>query len=181
MAQIIYVYDSACIAPEDVPRSIPALLDWVKRNPGRLAHPTVRNFLSSTFLKQALYERAPGSTVLQQPAAGANFAPVTARFWAWYDELKPLLWRGGKEFPESGPVMRQLLNDGELDMMISFNPGEAAVSIANNLLPDSARVFVMVRGTIGNTSFVATPYNAAQGRRALAPCSAAPVRLRRVC
>ncbi len=41
MAQIVYVYDSATV--KDPPRSIPAMLDWVRANPGRLTHPTVRN------------------------------------------------------------------------------------------------------------------------------------------
>src|SRR5262249_51188234 len=143
MAQIVFVYDSARLKPADVPRSMPALLAWAERNPGRLTHPTVRNFLGSTFLKQALYELAPNPGVLQQPATDETFNAVTAPLWAWYDKLKPSLWHGGQTFPDSGPATRQLLNDGEIDMMISFNPAEAAVSIANGLLSDTARVFVM--------------------------------------
>lgn len=167
MAQIVYVHDSARLKPAEVPRSIPALLAWAERNPGRLTHPSVRNFLGSTFLKQALYELTPDPGVLQQPATDANFAAVTAPLWIWYDKLKPHLWRGGQAFPENGPATRQLLNDGEIDLMISFNPAEAAVSIINGLLPDTARVYVMRRGTIGNTSFVAIPYNAANKEGAM--------------
>ncbi len=167
LARIVYVYDSARTKPEDAPRSIPAMLDWAKRNPGRLTHPNVRNFLGSTFLKQALYELAPDPAVLQQPATDETFGPVTAGLWAWYDALRPHLWRGGREFPETGPAQRQLLNDGEIDLMISFNPAEAAVSIGAGLLPDTARVFTLERGTIGNTSFVAIPYNAANKEGAM--------------
>jgi putative thiamine transport system substrate-binding protein len=165
LAQIVYVYDSA--RTKDLPRSIPALLDWAKRNPGRLTHPTVRNFLGATFLKQALYELAPDPAVLQRPADDATFATVTSPLWAWYDQLKPLLWRGGKEFPESGPAARALLNDGDIDLSISFNPAEAAVSAASGLLPETARVYTMDHGTIGNTSFVAIPYNAAHKEAAM--------------
>ncbi len=167
LAQIVYVYDSKRTKSSDVPRSIPAMLDWARKNPGRLTHPNVRNFLGSTFLKQALYELASDPTVLKEAATDENFRPVTAKLWAWYDELKPLLWRQGKEFPESGPAQRQLLNDGDIDLSISFNPSEAAVSIANGLLPETARVYVLDRGTIGNTSFVAIPYNAANKEGAL--------------
>jgi len=77
------------------------------------------------------------------------------------------LWGAGKEFPESGPAQRQLLNDGEIDMLIAFNPSEAATAIANKLLPPTARVFGMANGTIGNTSFVAIPYNAAHKEGAM--------------
>jgi putative thiamine transport system substrate-binding protein len=164
-AQIVFVYDAKRVA--DAPRSVPALLAWVKRNPGRTTHPNVHNFLGSTFLKQALYEFAPDAAVLQRPATDANFAAATAPLWTWYDELRPLLWRQGKQFPENGPAQRQLLNDGEIDLMVSFNPAEAAVAQASGQLPDSARTAVFDRGTIGNTSFVAIPYNAANKEAAM--------------
>src|SRR5262245_21668873 len=167
MAQIVYVYDLARTPRESLPRSIPAMLDWARRHPGRLTHPNVRNFLGSTFLKQALYELAPDPAVLQSPADDAGFATVTAPLWTWYDALRGHLWRQGREFPDTGPAQRQLLNDGEIDLAISFNPAEAAVASANRLLPDSARVHVLDRGTIGNTSFVAIPYNAANKEGAM--------------
>lgn len=161
MAQIVFVYDSARLRDASaLPRSAPALLDWAKAHPGRLTHPNVRNFLGSTFLKQALYELVADAAVLQQPATDANFAPVTAPLWAWYDALRPHLWRQGRQFPDTGPAQRQLMNDGEIDIMISFNPSEAAVAITNGLLPASVRTFAFTRGTIGNTSFVAIPFNA---------------------
>ena len=43
-----------------------AMRDWARRNPGRLTHPNVRNFLGATFLKQALYELVPDAGVLTQ-------------------------------------------------------------------------------------------------------------------
>ena len=59
------------------------------------------------------------------------------------------------------------MNDGEIDVMISFNPAEAAVAINAGQLPDTMRTFVFTRGTIGNTSFVAIPYNAANKEGAM--------------
>lgn len=159
MAQIVFVCDLARVpAP---PRSMVDLVDWARRHPGRVTHPSVRNFLGATFFKQALYELAPDPSVLQRPATDESFAAVTAPLWAWYAQLRPLLWRRGTQFPETGPAQRQLLNDGEIDLMISFNPSEAAVAINAGLLPDTVRTVVFARGTIGNTSFVAIPYNAA--------------------
>ena len=105
--------------------------------------------------------------MLQRPATDENFAAVTAPLWTWYDALRPVLWRQGRQFPENGPAQRQLMNDGEIDMMISFNPSEAAVSINAGLLPDTVRTFVFAKGTIGNTSFVAIPYNAANKEGAM--------------
>lgn len=168
MAQIVFVYDSARIRnPAEVPRSAPALLDWARRHPGRLTHPNVSNFLGVTFLKQALYELVPDVAVLQQPATDANFDRVTARLWPWYDQLRPTLWRKGQQFPENGPAQRQLLNDGEIDIAISFDPNDAAVSVLAGLLPATVRTFTFSKGTIGNTSFVAIPYNAKNREGAL--------------
>ncbi len=168
LAQIVFVYDSARIKdPAEVPRSAAELLDWSRKHPGRLTHPKVTNFLGSTFLKQALYELAPDAGVLQQPATDDNFASVTAPLWAWYDQLRPTLWRRGMQFPENGPAQRQLLNDGEIDITLSFNPAEAAVSVVGGQLPSTVRTFTMRKGTIGNTSFVAIPYNAAHKEAAL--------------
>jgi putative thiamine transport system substrate-binding protein len=52
-------------------------------------------------------------------------------------------------------------------MMISFNPAEAAVAQSAGQLPESARAIVFDGGTIGNTSFVAIPYNAAHKEAAM--------------
>jgi putative thiamine transport system substrate-binding protein len=46
-------------------------------------------------------------------------------------------------------------------------PSEAAVSVQSGLLPDSVRTFTLANGTIGNTSFVAIPYNASAKEGAL--------------
>jgi putative thiamine transport system substrate-binding protein len=166
MAQVVYAYDAARLqAP---PRSISAMLAWARRNPGRITHPRIRNFLGSTFLKQALYELVDDPQILLAPATDAGFARAAAPLWRWYDELKPLMWRKGEQFPETGPAMRQLLADGEIDIMISFNPNEATTAIGKGILPATVRTFVLEQGTIGNCSFVAIPYNAAHVEGAMA-------------
>ena len=167
LARLVFMYDSARLRSAELPRSAPDLLAFARQHAGRVTHPTVRNFLGATFLKQALYDLVPDPAVLQEPATDATFGAVTAPLWAWYDRLRPMLWREGREFPESGPAQRQLMNDGAIDIHMSFDPAEAAVSIASQLLPPSVRVFVMARGTIGNTSFVAIPYNAAHKEAAM--------------
>ncbi len=165
MAQINFIHDGARLPMP--PQSIPAMLDYSKANPGRLTHPNVRNFLGVTFLKQALYELVPDPAVLQAPATDASFAPTVAPLWPWYDALKPTLWRNGKNYPETGPAQRSLMNDGEIDLMISFSTSEAATAIAAGTLPPTTRAYILARGTIGNCSFVAIPANAAHRDAAL--------------
>jgi putative thiamine transport system substrate-binding protein len=161
MAQLVFVYDSQRIREgKEVPHSATELLAWAQRHPGRLTHPNATNFLGATFLKQALLDLTDDAAVLQRPATDENFTRVTAPLWSWYDQLRPHLWRRGQQFPENGSAQRQLLNDGEIDITLSFSPAEAAVSLRAGLLPASVRTFTFAKGTVGNTSFVAIPFNA---------------------
>ena len=158
MAQFVFVYDSALL-PQP-PKTIGGLLDWARQHPGRFTYPQPPDFIGLTFLKQVLVDSVADKSVLQQPASDVNFDSVTAPLWKYMDELRPLLWRQGRAYPKSGPDQRQLLGDGEIDIALSFSPMEAATAISQGLLPATARVYVLDGGTIGNTNFVAIPFNA---------------------
>ena len=156
MAQLVFVHDEAR-APEP-PKGAAALLRWAEQNPGRFTYPQPPDFLGTTFLKQMLMEMVHDPAVLQGPV-GESYADATAILWDFLEQLTPLLWREGRAYPESGPRMLQLINDGETDLAFSFSPGEATAAIANFELPESVRTYVLDRGTLGNASFVAIPYN----------------------
>jgi len=166
MAKLNFIYDSARV--NETPGSIPALLDWAKAHPGRFTYPTPPDFIGTTFLKQVLIELAPDPAFLQVPVESDSQVEQVARpLWEFLDALHPHLWRGGETFPASGPAQRQLLDDGEVDITLSFYPSEASSAIANGLLPETARTFVLDKGIIGNTHFVAIPFNASAVEGAL--------------
>ena len=158
LARVVFYHDSAR-APEP-PRTIPALLGWAEANPGRFTYPQPPDFLGSTFLKQALLGLVDDAAPLYAPVEEADYEAVTAPLWAHLDALTPNLWRGGRAYPQSGPAQRQLMADGEIDLAISFSPGEAQAAIAAFELPDTVRTYVLDGGTIGNASFLAIPVNA---------------------
>jgi putative thiamine transport system substrate-binding protein len=143
-----------------MPRTTDALLAWAKANPGRFTYPAPPDFTGSSFLKQVLIERTADPAALARPVDEARFQKVTAPLWAWLDEIRPVLWRGGRDHPRSYPQMRQMLADGELGIVFAFNPAEASAAIAVGELPDTVRSFVFSGGTIGNTHYVAIPFNA---------------------
>ncbi len=157
MAQVVFIHDEARL-PEP-PRSMPALLEWAKANPGRFTFPQPPDFLGSTFLKQALIDLNGDDPALSGPVEEADYAAATEALWSFIDALTPNLWRQGRAYPQTGPRQLQLIADGEVDLAISFSPGEASAAIANNELPPTARTYVLDGGTIGNASFVAIPYN----------------------
>jgi putative thiamine transport system substrate-binding protein len=158
-AKINFIYDSARVGTP--PRTMAAFLDWAEAHPGRFTYPAPPDFIGSTFLKQIVIETTPDPGLLQSPVPDETaFQAATAPLWDYLDRLHPHLWRGGENFPATGTAQRQLLDDGEVDITISFYPSEASSLIAQGLLPDTARVFVLDGGTIGNVHFVAIPYNA---------------------
>jgi putative thiamine transport system substrate-binding protein len=165
MAQIVFLYDTARVAQP--PRDMAQFLAWATAHPGRFTYPAPPDFTGSTFLKQALHGLVADQGALQQPASDDNFAAVTGPLWQWLDRLHPQLWRGGRTFPQSDQAQRQLLDDGEIDISLSFNPGEASSAIAQGLLPATVRTYVLDGGTIGNTHFVAIPFNASAKEAAM--------------
>ena len=165
MFQMVFEHDSA-LTPEP-PLSLAALRAWIAENPGRFTYPQPPDFLGTSFLKQALYGVLDDASVLQGPADAVDYDAVTQPLWDFLDEIHPNLWRGGRAFPANEPALSALLADGEVDIAFTFNPGRASAAIADGDLPESVRTFVFDGGTIGNSSFLSIPYNAANLEGAL--------------
>jgi putative thiamine transport system substrate-binding protein len=160
MAKLVFFYDSARTKAENLPQSSAALLDYAKAHPGRFTYPQVPDFTGSSFLKQVLLEQVEDRAALAKPADDATFAATTAPLFAYLDALHPLLWRQGRAFPQNYAAMKQLLADNEVDIIFAFNPSEAQNAISAGELPDTVRSFAFPAGTLGNTHFVAVPFNA---------------------
>jgi putative thiamine transport system substrate-binding protein len=157
MAQLTFYADSLRV-PQP-PRNLAAWLEFAQRNPGRTSYPKPPNFHGTTFLKQWLIEASVERRPFYAPLVADNFAAATAPLWRSLDALHPHLWRRGQQFPASNTVMRQMLADGELLINLSFNPFEAASEIAAKRLPATVQSWQPSGGSIGNTHFVAIPFN----------------------
>ena len=159
-AQLVFIHDMATL-PEP-PRSAGQLLAFVQDEDGRFAYPAPPAFHGTTFLKQLLIELVEERHVdaLVLPAEASDVEAVTAPLWDYLDALHPHLRGEGRTWPANGEATRQLLDDGELDIALSFNPNEASAAVRDGQLPDSVRTYVFDGGTIGNTHFVTIPWNA---------------------
>lgn len=165
MAQLVFMADQERV--DTFPRTLTALRDWIKANPGRFSYPQPPDFVGSTFLKQALYDVVANPDSLGRPAEGAEAVAAIETLMQWLDGIHGDLWRKGKAFPKNYSALIGLLADGEIDIAFAFNPGAASNAIANGELPESVRSFVFDGGTIGNTHFVAIPFNASAKAGAL--------------
>jgi putative thiamine transport system substrate-binding protein len=159
MAKFVLFHDTARV-PEP-PASLDALLAWAEANPGRFTFPAPPDFIGSTFLKHVLYAAVADPARLQQPVTAEAFDALTAGVWELLDRASPHLWRSGQVYPATGQALHQLLDDGEVDFSMAFNPAEASSLILEGRLPKTVRSFVFADGTIANTHFVAIPFNAA--------------------
>ena len=158
MAQLTFFADSKKVPTP--PKSMLALLDFAKANPGRVTYPRPPNFHGMTFIKQALVDVNVDRTALYKPVTPEALAKAGAPLWAYLDALHPHLWRAGKQFVQNAAAMRQMMSDGELMLAFTFNPNEAANEIAAKRLVDSVVSYQFTNGTIGNTHFLAIPFNA---------------------
>jgi len=156
-AQLVFMHDLETL--EAPPKSVEQLLSFVQEG-GRFAYPAPPAFHGTTMVKQMLYELTDQRDALTKPVDDADFESVTAPLWAYLDKLHPNLWGKGKSWPPSAETTRQMLDDGELDIGLSFNPNEASAAVKDGQLPESIRTYVFDQGTIGNTHFVTIPYNA---------------------
>ncbi len=158
MAQLTFFADAQRLPKP--PQNMAELLALARSQPGRITYPRPPNFHGTTFVKQALIEHAPDVKALAQPVTPAALAAQAGPLWRFLDALHPHLWRGGKQFPQNSAAVRQMMADGELVMALTFNPNEAANEIAAKRLPATVQSWQFAKGTIGNTHFVAIPYNA---------------------
>lgn len=164
MAKLVFMHDTRHVA--EPPKSLKALADYAKENPSRVTYPQPPNFHGVTFLKQVLISTIDDRRKLESAVVDSRFEQDVAPLFSYLDALHPNLWRKAQAFPSNVANMRQLMADGELDIAFTFNPGDASSAIANGELPDTVRSFVLDGGTIGNTHFVAIPFNSSSNEGA---------------
>ena len=158
MAQLTFFADRQRV-PQP-PGSAAELLAWLRANPGRFTYPRPPDFHGTTFLKQVLLEVSADRSVFARPLVAAEFERHSAPLWAWLAAARPHLWRQGRQHPATSAALAQMVADGELWIGFSFNPNDAANRIAARSLPATVYSYQHRGGTVGNSHFVAIPFNA---------------------
>jgi len=156
-AQFVMEYDSAKLP--DPPQTVEALLAWACENPGRFTYPAPPDFTGSVFVRHVFYAAAGDYTRLLGPFDEAAYAPVAEQTWRMLNEVRPCLWRNGETFPESSTALYDLFAQGEVWVSMNYSPTHAANEVAKGVFPETTRTWVFDTGTIGNTNYVAIPYN----------------------
>ncbi|UJF20164.1 ABC transporter substrate-binding protein [Vibrio sp. SS-MA-C1-2] len=157
VGQLTFIYDHEQLTMP--PNSFVELLNYAQINKGKISYPQPPEFHGSSFLKMALIDLTENPDTLYQPVDIDSFQKVTKPLWHYLDQLHQVAWREGKQFPQSSPQMIQLLDDGELDLAITFNPNAAEAAINSGNLVESAKSYAFSSGSLTNIHFLAIPWN----------------------
>ena len=156
-AQVALGYNTTNVAAP--PRTIPALIDWVKANPGRFTYPAPPDFTGSVFVRHVFYHAAGGVDRLLGDFDQAVYDEVAPKAWALLNEMEPSLWREGRTYPSGSPALTQLFANQEVDFTITYEPSSIGLNVINGTFPENTSSYALDDGTIGNVHYVAIPFN----------------------
>ncbi|MCP4166956.1 MAG: ABC transporter substrate-binding protein [Chloroflexi bacterium] len=158
-AQVVLQYDSAVI--DEPPTDMAALMQWIKDNPGLFTYPAPPDFTGSVWVRMMCYYAAGGYEEFLGEFDQAKFDELTPACWDLFNEIDPYLWREGQTYPDTQQAHIDLFANGEVQFRMTYGPGDAQNRIDNGTYPETVRTFVVSDGTIANTNYIATAYNAA--------------------
>ncbi len=168
-AQFHFIYDSARMAEEDLPRSYAELSDWIAMNPGRYTYiaPGPGAFQGTRFVKQMLFELSGGQSQWVGEFNQELYDEHAPALWDALNAWEENLWRGGETYPANIGELHELFANGEIDFTLTQRITGAAVDIAAGLIPPTSRAFSFDDNMIGDFNYVAIPYNAPNKAAAL--------------
>ncbi|EGR0620870.1 ABC transporter substrate-binding protein [Vibrio parahaemolyticus] len=158
VGQLVFIHDEQTL--HNPPRSFAEMLSYAKAFPNRLTYPRPPEFHGTSFIKALLIELTNNDPALQKPVTGETFEQITQPLWAYLDEFHKVAWRGGKQFPGGTAETLQLLDDGQIDLAITFNPNAVFSAQSSGNLADSTKAYAMDAGALSNIHFLAIPWNA---------------------
>lgn len=165
IGQLVFIYDHKKL--NNPPKTHREMLNYAKTFPNKITYPRPPSFHGTSFLKSILLELSSGDEALYLPVDKSTFQQVTAPLWDYLNQLHPVSWMQGKQFPTTNAEMIQLLDDGELDLAISFNPNQIFTAQANGTLASSTKSYAMESGSLSNIHFLSIPWNATAKEGAL--------------
>ncbi|MCW8996940.1 MAG: ABC transporter substrate-binding protein [Psychromonas sp.] len=158
IGQLVFIYDHKSI--KNPPASFAAILQFAQAHPNKISYPRPPSFHGTSFLKSALLELADDPQKLYQPVDKETFLEISAPLWKYLDALHKVAWQQGKQFPASSAETIQLLDDGQLDLAITFNPNEVITAQRNGSLSSTTEAYALQSGALSNIHFLAIPWNA---------------------
>ncbi len=166
-AQLTLAYDSAIVSQP--PRSYKELLVWAKSNPGMFTYPNpVDDFVGAAFVRSAYYELTGlEEDELTREMSKEKLREISQPVIDYFLELQPYLWRQGKAYPASQSQLDDFFRSGETAFSMGFEVGKVLGLIQEGVFPETVETLVFESGSIGNSHYLAIPFNAQEKEGAL--------------
>ncbi len=168
-AQFHFVYDTARMSEEDLPRSYAELGEWIMANPGRFTYvaPGPGGFIGTRFVKQMFFEICGGQEQFVGEFNQDLYDECAPQVWEMLNSWEPYLWREGQTYPASEAELHELFANGEVDFDFTQSPSGAAPAIGSGQIPPTSKGFSFTDNMIADFNYVAIPYNAPNKAAAL--------------
>ncbi|CAH0529354.1 Protein YnjB [Allocatenococcus thiocycli] len=158
VGQLVFIHDTENL--NNPPHSFAEMLSYANAFPNRLTYPRPPEFHGTSYIKALLIELTNNDPALQKPVNAETFEQVTQPLWQYLDKFHKVAWRGGKQFPAGTAETLQLLDDGQIDLAITFNPNAVFSAQSSGTLSETTKAYAMDAGALSNIHFLAIPWNA---------------------
>lgn len=157
-AQLVFFRDTERL--KEAPGGHEELLEAAKKHPGTITYPAPPDFTGSAFVRTVVCDIVGREALASLPADKEALRKAVAPAMEFLVALKPYLWMRGESYPASGSQIKNMFADGEIILGMSYTPFLAPGRVAAGEFPESTESFVFEKGTVGNTHFLAIPFNA---------------------
>jgi len=165
-AQFVMVYNKDEV--NEVPKNHEELMELVKKYPGKFTYPAPPDFTGSAFVRNIIYDIVGYEQFMTMKADKEAIAKEVQPAMDYLKELKPYLWREGQTYPATLAQLDNMFADNEVFMSMNYNPFVVPGMIKDGKYPENSDSFVFDKGTIGNTHFLAIPFNSTNKGGAMA-------------
>ena len=121
----------------------------------------------SAFVRAIICDIVGREKIASLPADKETLREAVAPAMQFLSEIKPYLWMQGESYPASGSQIKNMFEDGEILLGMSYTPFLAPGKVKTGEFPESTESFVFEKGTLGNTHFLAIPFNASNKNGAM--------------
>ena len=154
-AQFNFIYHSS---QGEVPfNGHETLKNYVMDNPGRFTYPAIPDFTGSAFVRNIVIDILGEERA--QEMTNEEFKAALTDVWAYLNELKPSLWRGGETYPESQGKLDTLYKNGEVEVTMGYTINKVTSKIATGEFTEDSKSFLLDRGTLFNNHYLSIPAN----------------------
>lgn len=156
-AQLIFIHDEA--RTPEAPKSAEELLAFAKKYPGKVTYPSAEHFTGAAFIRNLIYEIVGYEQFNDMKADRATVKEAIEPALAYMRELNPYLWKEGKTFPAELTELDSMFINGEVELMMSYGNYDVGGNIKKGIYTETTKAFLFDKGTVGNTSYYAIPFN----------------------